>query len=400
MNINDIINLPKDDFEKVIGDLNDAELSALEAWYVNDVAAFDIKQKATKISLNSLYGVIGNNWFRFYDVDNAEAVTLTGQYIIQYIARELDREFNRLMKTKGVRYALYCDTDSVYIACEAVVKKIEAMMQAKGKECTHTTIVEKLDEFCSKTVEPFITHEFQKMTAEHLNGCGDYLRMKREVIADKGIWTAKKRYLLNVYDNEGVKYAEPKLKYVGVEIAKASAPKFCRDAMLRAVKLLMKADKAGLHALTEETRLAFANLSVEDIAFPRSVNGLGKYSDPEGRVPFLRGKDEQGNRTVGTPFHAKGALTYNFLLDQLKLNDKYQKIKDGEKIKFVALKEPNITSDRVIAFLNILPKEFGLHDSVDYETQFQKSFVDPLSLILNPVGWSAEPVASLEGFFV
>ena len=380
---------------------DESTVIAMEKRLLDDVAAFDIKQKATKISLNSLYGVIGNGYFRFFDLDNAEAVTLTGQFIIQYIAGELNRIFNQWLQTKDVRYALYCDTDSVYLSCEEYVKQwTRSIVTETGKQPTHGETIAELDKFCSEKVEKFITNAFRKMNATCLNGVGDFLRMKREVIADKGIWTAKKRYILSVFDDEGVKYTDPKLKYVGVEIAKASAPKFCRDAMLKAVKLLMKGDKASLWALTEETRQAFNELPVEDIAFPRSVNNLAKYSDPEGKMAYLRGTDEHGQRTIGTPFHVKGALIYNFLLDQVGLAGKFQKIKDGEKIKFVALKEPNPTGGSVISFLNILPQEMNLHRFVDYDVQFQKSFVDPLNLILHPVGWTHEPVASLESFFV
>ena len=358
-------------------------LKAEEAELVNTVAKYDLHQKATKISLNSLYGILGNEYFRFYSIDNAEAVTLTGQFIIKYIARELDRRFNAWCKTQNKRYVLYCDTDSVYIACDTVVEAL----RSHNPELTDVKIVDELDKMCRDSVEPFITKTFRHMVATCLNGCGDYLRMKREIIANKAMWTAKKRYIVNVYDDEGVRHIEPELKYVGVEIAKASAPKFCRDAMLEAVKILMRGEKDTLWKLVEKTHEQFLTLPPEDIAFPRSVSGLEKYSSEEA----IWGK--------GTPFPVKGALLYNHYVQKFGLQSKYQNVKEGEKIKYLYLKEPNPTRDRVISFLNILPKEFGLHGFVDYEMQFTKSFMEPLSLILNPVGWTTEPIASLDSFW-
>jgi len=380
---------PEDNAElvRIIAKLSTLDLKTEEKILVNEVAKFDLFQKATKISLNSLYGVIGNGYFRFFDLENAEAVTLTGQFIIQYIARALDEFLNKMCKTQGVRYVLYCDTDSVYLSMDKVV----GMLKSRKADITHSEIIDNLDKTCSGLIEPFITQTFRDMVTNSLNGVGDFLFMKRESIADKAMWTAKKRYILNVYDDEGVRHKEADLKYIGVEIAKASAPKFCRDAMLKAVKLMMKGEREALWKLVEETRATFDTLQPEDIGFPRSVNGLEKYKDPSGRSPFVAGQ--------GTPFHTKGALTYNFLLKTHQLGGKYQEIKEGEKIKYLYLKEPNKTKDRVIAFLNVLPKELGLNDFVDYNMQFEKSFIEPLGLILNPIGWSAEKRATLDSFF-
>ena len=366
------------------------KLKKIEQLLTNEAATYGLRQEAAKISLNSLYGVIGNQYFRLYDLDNAEAVTLTGQLIIQWIARAIDVEMNRILKTEGKRYVLYCDTDSVYIHVEKV---LEGMLKSTKKPIPEDPSAlaqfktDLLDKFCRDHMENFINNTFRDMTAKVLNGCGDYLRMKREVIADQALWTAKKRYILNVYDDEGIRHKEAEIKKVGVEIAKASAPQFCRDAMLEAVKMLMKGDKQGIYDLTERTRAKFYELSPEDIAFPRSVNPDG-YADAD---------------TVwskGAPLPVKGALVYNHLVKTLGLSNKYQLIKQGEKIKYLYLKEPNPTRDRVISFLNILPREFGLHEYIDLATQFEKSYIEPLNLILTPIGWSAEPRASLDAFWI
>ncbi len=355
---------------------------ALKAKLVNDVSRYDLKQKAVKIAMNSLYGAIGNEYFRFFDVDNAEAVTLTGQYIIQQIERECDKHMNKLLGTKGVPYVVYCDTDSVYIRMDDVVK------QCVKDPSDTVKVIDFLDKICKSELQPFIDKVCHDISFEKLNGMGDLIKMIRDVLTDKSIWTSKKRYIMNVYDSEGVRYEKPKLKIMGVEAVKSSTPKACREKIKEAIGIILHKTNDDLIEFIEEFREKFAELPIEDIAFPRGCNGVEKYTLPNGKPD------------KGTPYHVRGAILHNWLIQKLGLENKYKLIGEGEKIKFIALREPNPVGDKVLSFIDDLPDEFGMNKHIDYDEQFQKSFLDPLGIILNAIGWTTERRSSLSEFFV
>jgi DNA polymerase elongation subunit (family B) len=370
------LTVPADTAELVEREKYAAQKAELET----QVSIYDLKQHATKIMLNSLYGAMGNQYFRFFDVKNAEAVTTTGQFIIQYIARGIDAYLNKRLKTNQ-KWVVYSDTDSVYVTLKTVVDRY----------CPPTaTMAEKVDfvdGLCKETIQKEINRLFRLLTDRYLNGVGEYLLMNREVIGDKGIWTAKKRYLINVRDKEGIRKEPAELKYMGVEIAKSSVPKFCREAMKEAVTIVMEKDQKALFKFVADTKVKFKQQKIEDVSFPRGVNGLDKYGD------------EKSTYIKGTPFHTRGVLVYNHLIDQFGLESKYPKIKDGEKMKFFYLLEPNPVGTNAMAFLTEMPKEFGIHQYIDWETQWEKSFIEPLMLILNSIGWDTQPRASLSAFF-
>jgi hypothetical protein len=211
--------------------------------------------------------------------------------------------------------------------------------------------------------------------------------MKREGLSDKGIWTAKKRYILNVYNNEGVQYNEPHLKVMGLEMIKSSTPAPVREKMRQLIKLLMIAEESDIQKFIADFREEFKTLPVEEVSFPRGLNGLKEYSDSK----TLYKK--------GTPIHVKGAILYNHFLNEKKLTTKYQLIREGEKLKFTYLKSPNPFKDTVVSFPTRLPKEFGLQEYIDYDTQFEKTFLEPVKVILDCVGWQAEKQFTLESFF-
>ena len=211
--------------------------------------------------------------------------------------------------------------------------------------------------------------------------------MKREALSDKGIWTAKKRYILNVYNNEGVQYKEPQMKVMGLEMVKSSTPSAIREKMKDSILIMMRGTEDDIHTFIGDFKESFKKLPPEDISFPRGLNGLKDYSDSA----TLYKK--------GTPIHVKGAIIYNHYLKQMGLENKYPKIQDGEKLKFAYLKQPNPFKDTVISYPGRLPKEFGIDDYIDYDMQFDKSFIEPISVILDCMGWTTEKKNSLESFF-
>jgi len=336
-------------------------------------------QLSRKIALNSAYGAIGNQYFRYFDVRHAEGITMAGQLTIRWIERDVNDYLNKLLKTKNVTYVVASDTDSIYIKLGEMVNKI-----FKDKSDSRK-IVKVLDKFCEEKLQPFIDSSFAKL-AKYVKAYDQKMIMKREVIANKGIWTAKKRYILNVFNEEGLDLKEPKLKIMGIEAVKSSTPAPCRIKIKEALKVIMTKDEPALIEFIENFRTHFKKLPPEDIAYPRSCNNLNKYSST---------KDIYQK---STPIHVKGALLYNNLLKKNKLK-KYEVIQDGDKIKFIALKEPNPLREKVISFSSRLPKEFKLHQYIDHDEMFTKSFLEPLRFIVNAIGWNFERKATLDEFF-
>lgn len=337
-------------------------------------------QLARKIQLNSAYGALSNKYFRWYDDTLAESITLSGQLAIMWIARDMNKYLNKLFKTKDKDYVIACDTDSMYITLDSLVNKC-------GLE-KHPTpeIVKFLDEAIDGKLEPYIELCYERLSG-YVNAYSQKMKMKREAIADKGIWTAKKHYILNVWNNEGVAYSEPKIKIVGIEAVRSSTPQACRENIKKCIKIIIEKSERDVVEFIDEFRKKFYKLPYEEVAFPRGCKGLGEYGDRDGIY------------RKGTPIQVRGALLYNHFIKQKKLNNRYELIKEGDKIKFCYMKLPNPIRENVIATLGALPPELGLETYIDYELQYAKTFVDPLKTILDAIGWQTEKKASIEGFF-
>jgi DNA polymerase elongation subunit (family B) len=344
------------------------------------IAKYNNIQLAKKVTLNSAYGALGNKWFRFFDIRIAEAITLSGQLAIKWIEKKLNIHLNNMLKTKNIDYVIASDTDSIYLRLGELVKKFIPDSSDKLKT------IRMLDKFCNDKIQPFIDASYQEL-ADYVNAYSQKMVMKREALADKAIWTAKKRYLINVYNNEGVEYKKPKLKIMGLEAIKSSTPTACRDKIKEAYEVILSKDQNYLIDFIEKFRLEFKSLPVADIAFPRGVNGLDKYSDS---------KSIYG---LKTPVHVKGSLIFNHHIVQKGLVKQYQQIKEGEKIKFIYLKEPNPLQSTVISFLSSIPKEFELEQYLDYNTMYEKSFLEPLKIVLDSINWKVEKNNSLDAFF-
>lgn len=348
--------------------------------YKNLISKYDNFQMARKIQLNSLYGAMANEYFRYYDDRIAEGITLSGQYIIRKTAEALDEFLNEVLKTDGVMYSFYTDTDSCYITLKSLVDKYYA-------ELGRDKIVEILDKIGDEQIEPCIAKAMTHL-ANYTNAFEEKIFFKREAIADNCLWVAKKRYAMNVLDNEGVRYETPDLKVLGLEIVRSSTPGPVRKSLKEAMRICLTKDEQALQEFVKETKTAFLNMAPEAIAFPRGANNLQKYSDPA----EIYGK--------GSPMQVRGALLYNHHLKKNNLESKYEVIQEGDKIKYIHLKEPNIIRENVIGFISKIPIELNLHQYIDYELMFQKAFLEPLDTIVKTLSWEVEKQDTLEDLFI
>ena len=345
---------------------------------LKDISRFNNIQMAKKISLNSAYGAIGNNWFRYFDLLVATAITTSGQLSIRWIEKSLNIYLNKILETDNLDYVIASDTDSVYITFDKLVDKLFPKGGSTEK------IVNFLDKIANEKLEPFIDKSYQHLARE-MNAYAQKMVMAREVIADKGIWTAKKRYILNVWDSEGVRYKEPKMKIMGVEAVKSSTPAACREKIKEALPIIMNGDEKSLNEFIQDFREDFMKLDPELIAYPRSCNGVQKF----------RGESQLFKS--GAPIHVKGAILYNYLIKKNKLQNKYPNIQEGDKIKFLHLKQPNVYVSTAFSFMTNVPKELDIIDNIDYDIQFEKSFVEPLKFITEKMNWSIDNSYGTQG---
>jgi len=348
------------------------------------VARFNNLQLAKKVSLNSAYGALGSQYFRFYDLRMALGVTTAGQLSIRWIEAKINKYMNKLLSTDDVDYVIASDTDSIYLRLGDLVNKVygvDGVVKMPAQK-----VIEFMDRVCEDKLQPYIDKSYEEL-ANYVHAYAQKMQMKREGLSDKGVWTAKKRYILNVYNNEGVQYAEPHMKVMGLEMIKSSTPSAIREKMKASIKLMMTGTEQEVQDFIAKFRQEFKTLPAEEISFPRGLNGLSTYSDPV--MMFKK----------GTPIHVRGAIVYNHYLKQKDLTKKYPLIQEGEKLKFTYLKMPNHFKNDVISFPSRIPKEFELDNYIDYDVQFDKAFLEPISVILRCMNWSAEKTNSLEDFF-
>lgn len=344
----------------------------------NDIAKYHNLQLAKKIQLNSAYGALANPFFRWFNFDLSEAITMSGQLSIRWIEKSMNEYLNKVLKSVNVDYVIASDTDSIYVNMEPLAKMLDT---------TETQdIVVAIDKFCETKIRSMINRSYEDL-AKFMNAYQQKMFMKRETIADKAIWKAKKMYILNAWNIEGVQYSEPQLKIQGIEAVRSSTPNVCRKAIKEALSLIMNKRELDVQKYISDFREKFIDLKFADVAFPRGMKGMDKYGDRSSI--YLK----------GTPIHVKGALLYNDLVKRKGLGDKYQLISNGDKIKFAYLKIPNPLNDTVISVLDDLPSELGLDKYIDYETQFVKCFLDPIKNILDVIGWDTEKKSTLESFF-
>ena len=364
--------------------LTNEELQEYRRELEKNIAKYNNIQLAKKVSLNSAYGALGqlgSQYFRFYDLRMALGVTTAGQLSIRWIEAKLNQYMNKVLETKDVDYVIASDTDSIYLRLGELVNRV----YNKGIPNTND-VIKFMDKVCDDKLQPYIDKCYQEL-ADYVKAPVQKMQMKREGLSNKGIWTAKKRYILNVYNNEGVQYKEPEMKVMGLEMVKSSTPFVIRTKMKEAIKIMINGTENDMHNFIADFREEFKNLPPEEISSPRGCNGLAKYTDAASLYK------------LGTPIHVKGAILYNHYLNKMDLTKKYPLIQEGEKLKYSYLKMPNPFKDTVISFPARLPKEFDLHKYIDYDMQFDKCFLEPIKVILDCIKWKTEKVSSLEDFF-
>lgn len=331
------------------------------------------------------YGAIGNASFRYYRLDIAEGITLTGQLALRYVSSKVDEYLNGKTNMNDHIFAIYGDTDSIYVSIEKYIQQVMTDITNTNK------VIDTMDDFVNKDLSPFICDQNIDLS-NFLGANKNMLIMKREALADTALFRGKKNYIIQVYDNEFVRYQTPKLKMMGVETAKTSTARIVRDKLSECLKIVVNDEihkSTDLKDIVDNFRKEFNSVDVMRIASPRGVKDIDKWTD------------NYGNILSGCPIHVRASINYNrFVNSTPEMKRKYDVIRNGDKIKFVKLKQPNHYHTHVIAFLeDEIPPEMELGQFVDRKTQFEDTFMSPLESFTKLVGWDIRRTVSMNDLF-
>ena len=357
---------------------------------------YSAMEQAVKIVLNGGYGALGAAAFRWYDETIAEGITATGRVGIQYITKKINEFVNEKAGTDGIDYVVSSDTDSVYFEVDAIVKHRWPEVIDKQQ------ITDLVNEFAENEAGPYIDQCYKDLS-DYLNCDVNLLDMKREAIADTFIIRAKKNYIMRVFDNEGIRYADPYYKMMGIEVVRTSHPQMIRDALEDTLKMVIEGSVEQVRSYVKEFKTKFMNSPLNQIAAPRGISDITKYMNSEDYSikEFEYVTNEFGNKVkskITIPIHVRAAINYNYLVNKYKLSNKFEFIKNGSKIKFLPLKEPNPIKSHVIGFIDNIPTEFGLDEFIDKEAHFNKMFISPLETFLIYNGWTIQENTLLDMF--
>lgn len=360
-------------------ELNDDDLIEKYKSVSNIVSSNRNAEQAIKILLNAGYGAFTNSHFKFFDIRIGTSITLTGQCIIQWCERTFNNYFNKHLKTSNVDYITYCDTDSNYVNFQPLVD-----LYCSNK--TDDQIVDFIDVICQTKMKTLLDKSFNSF-GEYTNAFENTINFKRENICSSGIWVGKKKYLLRVHDSEGVRYTTPEIKVTGLEIVRSSTPEMVRKGLTNCVEYMLNDDIVGLRKFTSTLKKKFIESNPEDISFPRGVNDIEKWM--AGGAKYKS----------GCPIAVRSAILYNHYIKEKKLTNKYAKINSSDKIKFVYLVKRNPIQENIIGFNSDFPSEIVEKKYIDYNLQWNKAFVSPLTSLLEAVGLELEPKKKLDEWF-
>lgn len=270
--------------------------------------------------------------------------------------------------------------NSCYIDCSKLVAQ-------RWSTLSETEIVNKLEQLTFKIIQPAVNDALEKVVRNMgITDCK--ISFKLECIGPSIVFVAKKRYAFDILYSEGVRYPEPKMKVMGIEIVRSSTPAVVKDYLKDCLKLCLRSDESTLQKKVAEIKKEFMAQPYTNISFPRGVNGLTTYASP---TSIYRKGDG-----VTTPIQVRAALLFNHHLEKQGLSNTYAKIAEGEKIKFVYLKMPNKIHENVIGYVDKLPEKLDLIRFIDYNTQWQKAFVAPLENITGAMNWTVEKKITLD----
>jgi len=340
---------------------------------------YKLLQEALKVICNGLYGCLGSPYFRFFNLKIAESITITGHSIIENSCESVNLYMNKLLKTDGKDFVLAMDTDSNYIDFSDLVARI-------APDRSDEVIVNFLDTISKVKIQPMLANSFD-IFSKKTNYYESRLFMKRESICKAIFLEKKKRYILKVFDNEGVRLAIPEVKIVGLESVRSDIPEWCRKRLKQCFTMLFECNQEQMQTFIADTETEFFQLNVSKIAKPTSITDIVKYTD------------NVGMPVKGATAAAKGSINYNNLLIKHKLQSQFSQISNGDKIRLLPLKMPNPSNMEIIAFKEKIPVEFGIEKYVNMNILFEKNFIDPISRVLTVMGWSAIKKYNIGDFF-
>jgi len=360
--------------------MTDEELASYLDYLKREAGKLHNSQMSIKILMNSLYGAVANAYFIYFISAMAESITTSGQLSVKTSEKYVNAYMNKILGTTDVDYTIYIDTDSNYFSFAELVKKVygtTAISNAEGEAF--------IDKVSKEKIEKVIAQGYENLAAT-LNAYQNKMVMKREKINNRGLFIAKKRNILSTLNSEGVHYSTPKISVTGVEAVRSSTPAVCRKKMMDVYELVINKTEEDLQQFVSDFREEFVNLKPSEI---------GKVSG----TPDIESYMEGDTYKKGCPIHIRGCIVYNKMIKKMKLEEKYDLIRSGDKIKFLYLKEPNIFHENIISFPDTLPREFDLDNYIDYDLQFEKVFLSPIQIVLDTIGWSWEKKTTLESFF-
>lgn len=380
-----------DNDKAVLKTLSKQMLKSVKRVCEKKIAQANTAQLNRKISINSLYGALGNEHFRYFDIRNASAITMFGQLAIQWIERKVNEYLNKTCKTDGVAYVRYCDTDSIYVCVDNVFNMVGGA--SKFRDDNHW--VDFMDKFAKERMEPAIDAAYREL-CEYMNNVEHLMFMDREIISgpplnSKGLgsfWTAKKRYAANVWDSEGTRFEKPKVKIMGMETQRSSTPHAVKIFLKEAIRLILQEGEEALHDHYKKFEEEFKKLDYREIARVSTANNISKWDDGRG-YPILK-----------TPNHIKGVLFFN---RHTKGMDGITPVMEGEKVMVLPLKDKNPFSSDCISWQSgtRLPAsiEHDILKWVDFGSMFDGYVISPLKMMTDACKIDYEKRASLNDLF-